>query len=190
MEEEAQSNQNLVSEEEHMQSNALKADDQQFSIDGLSTRRLSPYGPPFLMLDRVDSYRPVKKTLSGSKCLGQNEPMLQGHFPGYPIFPGVLLIECLVQTSSFLMNLDQLAVAGEFGDTAMETLAATKPRNLLVESKIKHISPVFPGDRIVLESEITGRADGRCSFRVRALVNGIEVTKGQITLENMAQRMR
>jgi 3-hydroxyacyl-[acyl-carrier-protein] dehydratase len=142
------------------------------------------------MLDCVESYRPIRKKLTGIKCLGQNEPMLQGHFPGYPIFPGVLLIECLAQTSSILMNLDQLAVTGVLGDAAIETLSANKRRNLLVDSRIKHISPVFPGDRIVLESEITGRADGRCSFRVCALVNGMEVTKGQITLEDMAERMR
>jgi 3-hydroxyacyl-[acyl-carrier-protein] dehydratase len=167
-----------------------RTDTQALSIGAISSHRISPYAPPFIMVDRVESYQTAKKRLVGIKCLGQNEPMLHGHFPGYPIFPGVLLIECLSQTSSFLMSLDQLAAAGNLGDAAIARLAADKPRNVLVESRIKHISPVFPGDVIVLESDITGRAGGRCSFRVRALVNGSEVTKGQMTLENLSLRQR
>jgi 3-hydroxyacyl-[acyl-carrier-protein] dehydratase len=167
-----------------------RTDARDLSISAISTRRISPYGPPFIMVDRVESYQNAKKRLVGIKCLGQNEPMLHGHFPGYPIFPGVLLIECLSQTSSFLMSLDQFAAAGALGPAAIERLAADKPRNVLADSRIKHISPVFPGDVIVLESEIIGRAEGRCSFRVRALVNGAEVTKGQMTLENMSLRHR
>lgn len=156
---------------------------QELSIDAISTRRISPYGPPFIMVDRVASYENVRKRLVGIKCLGQNEPMLHGHFPGYPIFPGVLLIECLSQASSLLMSLDRLAASGPLGNIAMGRLATEKPRNILVESRIKHITPVFPGDVIVLESEITRWAEDRCTFRVRALVNGLEVTKGQMTLE-------
>jgi 3-hydroxyacyl-[acyl-carrier-protein] dehydratase len=167
-----------------------RTDEHDLSIDAISTRRISPYGPPFIMVDRIESYQHARKRLVGLKCLGQNEPMLHGHFPGFPIFPGVLLIECLSQASSFLMSLDQLAAAGEMGDAAIERLAADQPRNVLVESRIKHISPVFPGDVILLESEITGRAEGRCSFRVRAQVNRAEVTKGQMTLEAMSLRYR
>ena len=173
-----------------MQFAAPRTDAHELCIDAQRTRRISPYGPPFVMVDRVESYQPATKKLVSIKCLGQNEPMLQGHFPGYPIFPGVLLIECLSQNSSFLMSLDQLDAAGVWGDAAITRLEAGNPRNVLVESRIKHISPVFPGDVIVLESEITGRAEARCSFRVRALVNGAEITKGQMTLEALSSRQR
>ena len=166
-----------------MQSSTLAQDLQELTIDGTETRKMSPYASPFLMLDRVDSYRPAKKKLTGSKCLGQNEPLMQGHFPGYPIFPGVLLIECLTQASSYLMNLDESAEEGEISSGTIDKLISTRTKNLLVESRIKHMSPVFPGDRITLESEIISRVGKRCSFRVVALVNGVEVTKGQITLE-------
>jgi 3-hydroxyacyl-[acyl-carrier-protein] dehydratase len=156
------------------------------SLGGLETRKVSPYASPFLMLDRVESYLPAKRRLTGVKCLSQNEPLMQGHFPGYPIFPGVLLIECLAQASSYLMNLDELAEVAQVSNDAVGTLAEAKTKNLLVESRIKHISPVFPGDRITLETEILVREGKRCSFRVRALVNGAEVTKGQIALEPAA----
>lgn len=166
-----------------MESSTLTQIQPNMTIDGAETRRMSPYASPFLLLDRVESYRPDKRKLTGCKCLGQNEPLMQGHFPGYPIFPGVLLIECLAQASSYLMNLDELVQAREITTHAIDTLVSTKPRNLLVESRIKHMSPVFPGDRIILESEIIGREGNRCSFRVRALVDGVEVTKGQLTME-------
>lgn len=166
-----------------MHSSIIAQDLQELAIDGTETRRMSPYASPFLMLDRIESYRPARKKLTGSKCLGQNEPLMQGHFPGYPIFPGVLLIECLTQASSYLMNLDALTQEGQITNGEIGTLISTRTKNLLVESRIKHMSPVFPGDRITLESEIIARTGKQCSFRVVALVNGVEVTKGQITLE-------
>src|SRR5215472_17345935 len=66
----------------------------------------SPHAYPFIMLDRVESYDRKQRKLEGLKCVPRSEPLLQGHFPGFPIFPGVLLIECLSQASAVLLKLD------------------------------------------------------------------------------------
>jgi 3-hydroxyacyl-[acyl-carrier-protein] dehydratase len=137
-------------------------------MDDLFAQAPSPYGFPFIMLDRVVSYDRAQRKLAGIKCVPRNEPMMHGHFPGFPIFPGVLLIECLLQASSFLMRLDR----------GMDARA----KNLLARSRIKHMEPVYPGETVELETQILKSDSDGCTFKVRALVRGSEVTKGQISL--------
>jgi 3-hydroxyacyl-[acyl-carrier-protein] dehydratase len=121
------------------------------------------------MLDRIETYDAKQRKLVGLKCVPSNEPLLQGHFPGFPIFPGVLLIECLVQAAGALMKLD----AGWPGATKV----------LLADSRIKHMRPVYPGDQVTLECQMVSRTGTGGSFRVRALVESEEVTKGQLALQ-------
>jgi 3-hydroxyacyl-[acyl-carrier-protein] dehydratase len=137
----------------------------------------------FKLIDRITDLNVGERNITVEAQVPQHHTIFEGHFPGYPIFPGVLLIECLTQASSYLMNLDALTQEGQITNGEIGTLISTRTKNLLVESRIKHMSPVFPGDRITLESEIIARTGKQCSFRVVALVNGVEVTKGQITLE-------
>lgn len=129
----------------------------------------SPYAYPFVMLDRIETYDANRRRLFGLKCVPRNEPLLQGHFPGFPIFPGALLIECLAQAAGALLKLD----AG--------WPPATKV--LLADSRIKHMRPVYPGDQVTLECQMVARTGTGASFRVRALVEGDEITKGQLALE-------
>jgi 3-hydroxyacyl-[acyl-carrier-protein] dehydratase len=132
----------------------------------------SPHAYPFIMLDRVESYDRKQRKLVGLKCVPRSEPLLQGHFPGFPIFPGVLLIECLSQASAVLLKLD----------------AGWPPltRTLLADSRIKHMRPVYPGDQIRLECQITLSDANSARFCVRALVDGEEVTRGQLALRHYA----
>ena len=60
-----------------------------------------PHRPPFLLLDCVDEVVPGERIV-GRKNVSANEPYLQGHFPGYPIVPGVLIVEALAQLCSVL----------------------------------------------------------------------------------------
>jgi 3-hydroxyacyl-[acyl-carrier-protein] dehydratase len=65
-------------------------------------RRL-PHRYPFLLLDRACDYVPMK-SIRGIKCVTINEPFFQGHFPAFPVMPGVLQIEALAQTGAVLMS--------------------------------------------------------------------------------------
>jgi 3-hydroxyacyl-[acyl-carrier-protein] dehydratase len=159
--------------------------DASLSYSGHVVRQLLPQRFPFMLLDRVERYYPQEKRLIGVKGVAQNETFLQGHFPDYPIFPGVLIIESLAQASGMLMNLEYLRqqrippqrlLEGEF----MRSLKV--PNSVLADSKIKHIGPVYPGDQMMLETELMLQRDDMYTFRVCARVNGTEVTKGQLLL--------
>ncbi|MET0204712.1 MAG: 3-hydroxyacyl-[acyl-carrier-protein] dehydratase FabZ, partial [Casimicrobiaceae bacterium] len=96
------------------------------------------------------------------KSVTINEPYFQGHFPGYPVMPGVLVLEALVQLSIFLAASSGLPVP-----TGIRTL-----------DNVRFKRQVTPGDRMTLES--TMQADGR--FDVRATVEGELATEATFVL--------
>ena len=116
---------------------------------------------PGLLIDRID------ECLSGQSARAQksvtvNEPYFQGHFPGYPVMPGVLVLEALVQLSTFLAASSGLPVPN-----AIRTL-----------DNVRFKRQVIPGDRLMLET--TMQPDGR--FDVRASVDGELATEATIVL--------
>lgn len=146
---------------------------------GDAMRRLLPHSYPFTLLDTVERYEPERRFLLGLKRVSRNEPFLQGHFPEYPIFPGAIIIEALSQAAGALLNLDLAYRAGQVIDPLPEQSAS---RRFLAESRIKHMVGVYPGDVMSLEVEMLRSRDQLYVFRVCALVDGNEVTKGQLTM--------
>jgi 3-hydroxyacyl-[acyl-carrier-protein] dehydratase len=67
-------------------------------------QRIIPHRYPFLLIDKVTDIV-VDVSCTGVKCITMNEPQFQGHFPGMPIFPGVMIIEAMAQTSGVLVGL-------------------------------------------------------------------------------------
>ncbi|MCB1826257.1 MAG: beta-hydroxyacyl-ACP dehydratase [Candidatus Competibacteraceae bacterium] len=114
---------------------------------------------------------------------------MPGHFPDFPIFPGVLIIAALARSSGMLVIL--LGWCEELGD--MDALLARLARTegtagilggnlmILTESKIKHIDPVYPGSTMELHSELILKRESMFVCKVVALVNGAEISKGQLT---------
>src|ERR1700758_3845646 len=72
-------------------------------IDITEVLRRIPHRYPFLLVDRAEDYRP-HESIVGIKCVTINEPFFQGHFPDYPVMPGVLIIEAMAQTGAVLMS--------------------------------------------------------------------------------------
>jgi 3-hydroxyacyl-[acyl-carrier-protein] dehydratase len=96
--------------------------------------KLLPHRYPFLLVDRVIDIRGDEHGI-GIKNVTYNEPYFQGHFPGNPVFPGVLLIEGMAQTAGVL---------------CIAATSSSQPRSVLFLTidKAKFRKPVVPGDTI------------------------------------------
>jgi len=128
-------------------------------------RRLIPHRYPFLLVDRVDELEPGVRAV-GIKNVTQNEPFFQGHFPDYPIMPGVLIIEALAQVG---------AVGVMAGGKHADKLALFAGID-----GVRFRRQVVPGDVLTMEVEIdrlkgrVGRGTGRAS------VDGERVCEAQL----------
>ena len=110
-------------------------------IDVRQIAQLLPHRYPFLLIDRVVSWDPGKH-LVAIKNVTFNQPFFQGHFPGHPVMPGVLVIEALAQASGALV---QLSVAKDPNQPALFYLVKI--------DKARFSRTVVPGDQLVLEVE-------------------------------------
>jgi 3-hydroxyacyl-[acyl-carrier-protein] dehydratase len=108
-------------------------------------RELIPHRYPFLLVDRIEELEPGVRAV-GIKNVSQNEPFFQGHFPDYPVMPGVLIIEALAQVG---------AVGVMAGGEHRDKLALFAGID-----GVRFRRQVLPGDVLTLEVEI-GRLKGR-----------------------------
>ena len=100
-----------------------------------------PHRYPFILVDRILDLVPGEK-ITALKNVTINEPFFQGHFPTYPIMPGVLIVEAMAQATGVL---------------ALESMPAEKrgaPVFFMGLDKVKFRKPVVPGDQLILEVQI------------------------------------
>lgn len=116
-----------------------------------------PHRYPFLLVDRAEDYRP-HESIVGVKCVTFNEPFFQGHFPGNPVMPGVLIIEAMAQTGAVLMS-KSLDVDVE-GKTIM----------FMSVDEARFRQPVRPGDVLRMHVEVLKHRGDIFKFKGRALV--------------------
>lgn len=84
--------------------------DKQLNINEI--RKILPHRYPFLLIDKVLDYE-IGESLVALKNVTTNEPFFQGHFPHYPVMPGVLILEAMAQSCAILASLGQQADASE-----------------------------------------------------------------------------
>jgi 3-hydroxyacyl-[acyl-carrier-protein] dehydratase len=143
------------------------ADTKALDIDGILKRL--PHRYPFLMVDRVLDVVPGKSIVA-AKNISVNEAYFQGHFPGHPVMPGVLIIEALAQAGGVL---------------AYETAAAEERIWILYlvgieETRFKQT--VRPGDQLILRVELEKRRRNLWRFKAVAEVEGKLVAETQILM--------
>ena len=127
-----------------------------------------PHRYPFLLVDRVLECE-VGQRIKAVKNVTVNEPFFEGHFPGYPVMPGVLVIEAMAQVSAILAYVTR----GERHDA----------RSLLFFAGIddaRFKRPVFPGDQLVLESVELNVVRSVYKFSAKASVGGELVAEAQL----------
>lgn len=127
---------------------------------------LLPHRYPFLMLDKIVEMEPQKRIV-GIKNVTINEPFFQGHFPGHPIMPGVLLIEGMAQAGGVLALLS---------DPEPEK----KVLYFMSIDKAKFRKPVLPGDQVRFELDVIRQRGNIKSFKALALVDGVVVAESEM----------
>lgn len=130
-------------------------------------RRL-PHGPEFRFVDRLVSLTPGKEGVGEYRVHG-NEPFLRGHFPGEPMFPGVLLVEAAAQLAGVVAQSDP-------------TVAPLAGLRLAALRGVKILGTARPGETIRLHAEITGRMGGLIQATVRAHVLDASILAAELTL--------
>ena len=131
-------------------------------------RRLLPHRYPMLLVDRVLDWE-SGKFIRGLKNVTVNEPFFQGHFPAYPVMPGVLVIEALAQVAGLLTMLSDVARR----DGSQLVLFAG-----IDEARFKR--QVLPGDTLLLEAHLERAVRGIGRFRTRATVGEQLVCEAQL----------
>jgi len=127
-----------------------------------------PHGPEFRFIDRLEKLDPGK-SCSGEYTVRGDEPFLRGHFPGQPIFPGVLLVEAAAQLAGTVAQ----------SDPQIPSLAGLK---LTAMRGIKILGTARPGEVIHLDAKILSRLGNLIQAQVSAKVNGQIVMQGELTL--------
>lgn len=123
-------------------------------------KALLPHRYPFLLVDRVVDLE-KGKWIKAYKNITVNEAMFNGHFPTAPIFPGVLIVEAMAQTSGLL------------GFATLDKKAADDKLYLFAGlDDVRFKRQVIPGDRMDMEAEILSVKRSIWKFQCRALVEG------------------
>jgi len=142
----------------------------QLPIDVNAIQALLPHRFPFLLVDRVVEFEAHKRVL-GIKNVTINEPFFQGHFPGHPVMPGVLVIEALAQAGGVLTQLSS-QVDGSFGEGKIFYLVKI--------DNARFSRMVVPGDQLQLEVTIKRLIRNMAMYTGIARVDGQEVASAEI----------
>lgn len=122
-------------------------------------QRAIPHRYPFLLVDKLRDIVPSKSAV-GIKCITMNEPQFNGHFPGLPVFPGVLIVEALAQTSAVMVSL------------SLELIDTRAVVYFMGIDKCKFRRKVVPGDVLELHVEALRGGGKVWKFAGRASVDG------------------
>ncbi len=125
-----------------------------------------PHRYPFLMIDRILE-REAGVYAKCIKNVSVNEPYFQGHFPGYPVMPGVMICEAMAQTAG-------VASGRTHGMSDVGILAGM--------NNVKFRKPVYPGDTLILEGSIDSIKMNVIKCRANATVDGEQVASATFTI--------
>ena len=125
-----------------------------------------PHRPPFLLVDKITECEPGVKA-TGIKCVTMNEPFFQGHFPGQPVMPGVLILEALAQCGAVA------ALSEEGAQGKLALFGGVK--------NARFRRQVVPGDVLTLECELIERHGPVGVGKATAWVDGQRAVNAELT---------
>jgi 3-hydroxyacyl-[acyl-carrier-protein] dehydratase len=140
-------------------------------MDVVEIQKIIPHRYPFLLLDRVTEIR-EKEFLSGYKNVTIGDNVFQGHFPGHPIYPGVMILEGMAQAGGIL--------AFKSMGNMTEEEAATKVVYFMSIDKAKFRSPVRPGDKLEYQVSVIKNKGSIWVLDGKAFVDGVLVSEAEL----------
>ncbi|HAK60651.1 MAG TPA: 3-hydroxyacyl-[acyl-carrier-protein] dehydratase FabZ [Nitrospiraceae bacterium] len=137
-------------------------------LDIREIQEILPHRYPFLLIDRIVEME-LKQRIVAIKNVTINEPFFQGHFPGHPIMPGVLLLEAMAQAAGILAF-----------RSSQDTDVENKVIYFMTIDKAKFRKPVVPGDQVRFEMELIKLRMNISSFKGRAIVDDALVAEAEM----------
>ncbi|MDH4073446.1 MAG: 3-hydroxyacyl-ACP dehydratase FabZ [Gammaproteobacteria bacterium] len=137
-------------------------------MDALSIREALPHRYPFLMIDRITG-GVIGESIAAVKNVSNNEPYFQGHFPGRPVMPGVMIIEAMAQAGGVLSYL---------------TLIDLEPKPLFFLAGVDNArfrQTVLPGDQLEVRVDVERVRRGIWFYRCEASVDGRLAVSANVT---------
>ena len=139
----------------------------QLPLDVVAIQKLLPHRYPFLLVDRVTEFERSSRIVC-HKNVSINEPFFQGHFPGHPVMPGVLVLEALAQAGGLLIQMSKQEDSG------------SKVFYLVKIDNAKFSNMVVPGDRLDLCVSLKRTIRNMALFESIARVDGEQVACAEI----------
>jgi len=132
-------------------------------LDIVAIKKIIPHRYPLLLVDRIIEMVPGERVV-GLKSVTGNEPFFEGHFPDYPVMPGVLIIEALAQTGAVMMLQESEVQIPLFAGI----------------DKARFRRQVVPGDQLRLELVVLRARAGTCKMTAKAFVDGELAAEAEI----------
>ncbi len=136
-------------------------------LDIYKVMELLPHRYPFLLIDRVNELEQGQR-LSAIKNVTINEPFFQGHFPGQPVMPGVLILEAMAQATGLLA----FSLMGDAHKSKLYMLVGI--------DKARFRGQVVPGDQLILDISLKRNMRGIGMYQCQALVDGEVVAEAEM----------